>query len=296
MKLYAPKYYEDFKCIADKCTHSCCVGWEIDIDSNTLKKYNALEHKYAEKIKSSIDFIDTPHFILKENDRCPHLNECGLCEIINNVGEEFLCDICREHPRFYNFTNYGKEVGLGMSCEEACRIILCSDCYDEMIEIDEIEGEIIFCDFDPIPLRKTIYSLLCSTANSYEEKLTKLYKITDTSPHILTDNEWKAVFSELEYLDDSHKELFLKYAFNTKPLKELEPYLERALAYFIYRHCSEACNEDEFYSCLGFSMLCERLLCSICKDASDVFACARIISEELEYSQDNTDRIIEEFL
>ena len=31
MKLYAPKYYNEFKCIADKCTHSCCVGWEIDM-------------------------------------------------------------------------------------------------------------------------------------------------------------------------------------------------------------------------------------------------------------------------
>ena len=39
MKLYAPAYYKNFKCIADKCEHSCCVGWEIDIDKETLDKY-----------------------------------------------------------------------------------------------------------------------------------------------------------------------------------------------------------------------------------------------------------------
>ena len=39
MKLFAPKYYGSFKCIADKCEHSCCIGWEIDIDDTTLKKY-----------------------------------------------------------------------------------------------------------------------------------------------------------------------------------------------------------------------------------------------------------------
>ena len=35
MKLIAPDYYNKFSCIADKCRHSCCVGWEIDIDENT---------------------------------------------------------------------------------------------------------------------------------------------------------------------------------------------------------------------------------------------------------------------
>ena len=25
IKLYAPKYYKNFKCIADKCEHSCCI-------------------------------------------------------------------------------------------------------------------------------------------------------------------------------------------------------------------------------------------------------------------------------
>ena len=38
MKLYAPEYYKQFQCIADKCTHSCCIGWEIDIDEITDEK------------------------------------------------------------------------------------------------------------------------------------------------------------------------------------------------------------------------------------------------------------------
>ena len=42
MKLYAPKYYKNFKCIADRCPHSCCIGWEIDIDRTTLTKYESL--------------------------------------------------------------------------------------------------------------------------------------------------------------------------------------------------------------------------------------------------------------
>ena len=43
MKTVVPHYYKNFKCIADKCRHSCCVGWEIDIDDDTLEKYRNLE-------------------------------------------------------------------------------------------------------------------------------------------------------------------------------------------------------------------------------------------------------------
>ena len=35
MKLYAPECYKNFVCIADKYSHSCCVGGEIDIDEET---------------------------------------------------------------------------------------------------------------------------------------------------------------------------------------------------------------------------------------------------------------------
>ena len=62
MKLFAPKYYKDFVCIADKCKNSCCIGWEIDIDDDTMKKYRNLTHSYAKTIKDSIDVDGTPHF------------------------------------------------------------------------------------------------------------------------------------------------------------------------------------------------------------------------------------------
>ena len=93
MKLYAPEYYKKFKCIADKCDHGCCIGWEIDVDAVTLEKYKRLKNHYAESILNSISTDDTPHFVLCEGERCPHLDERGLCKIIINAGEEYLCDI-----------------------------------------------------------------------------------------------------------------------------------------------------------------------------------------------------------
>ena len=115
MKLYAPSYYQDFKCIADRCTHSCCIGWEIDVDSDTLQKYDALSGEYANEIRNSIDRDETPHFHLCDGERCPHLDARGLCKIILSHGEDALCDICREHPRFYHETNHGERVCSGVS-------------------------------------------------------------------------------------------------------------------------------------------------------------------------------------
>ena len=159
MKLFAPKYYNDFKCIAEKCAHSCCIGWEIDIDRRTLKKYLMLKDSYGKRIAESIEGDENPHFRLTDGERCTHLDGNGLCRIINELGEGYLCDICREHPRFYNVTANGREVGLGLACEEACRIILSSDEYEEIVPIGTCRG-VERTEFNVLPYRKRAYSVI----------------------------------------------------------------------------------------------------------------------------------------
>ena len=293
MKLRAPKYYLDFACIADRCEHSCCIGWEIDVDKLTMAKYSALTGGYGEDIKKSI-CGDPPHFALRQDDRCPHLDERGLCRIICNLGEGYLCDICREHPRFYNSTAHGREAGLGISCEEACRIVLSSDNYAEMIEIGADDGENDIA-FDAVTEREKIYAILSDRKIPYTERLRTIAEKCDCSPEKLSDEEWKELIFDLEYLDESHRELFSGYSSKTKTPERIEPELERALAYFIYRHASASDNEEEFRAALGFSLFCERLLASIATKET-ILDCARILSEEIEYSEDNTDAIKTEFL
>ena len=121
MKITAPDYYLNFKCTADSCRHTCCAGWEVDIDEKSLERFRPVPEIFRE-----IDLYDTPHFRLKEGDRCPFLQENGLCRMIIEKGEDFLCNICRDHPRFRNFFTGETELGLGLVCEEAARIILSS--------------------------------------------------------------------------------------------------------------------------------------------------------------------------
>lgn len=292
MKLYAPEYYKKFICIADKCEHSCCIGWEIDIDENTLASYKKLDNPYAENILKSISFSETPHFSLCERERCPHLNEKGLCEIILNVGEEYLCDICREHPRFYNYTDVA-EVGLGMSCREAARLILSSPNYYIMEEIGETDAEDLCLTFNGRLERERVYGILRERTLDYQARTEKI--CVNYGIDILDDGEALEIIGNLEYLDESHRELFLNYS-DKKRAVGWDECLERALAYFVYRHCTEAFDEEDFRARLAFCLFCERLLSSLivaqgAKTPNDIAVLASIISEEIEYSEDNTESI-----
>ena len=44
-----PNYYDKFKCVADKCIDTCCAGWQILIDDESMEKYNK-EHTGDERI------------------------------------------------------------------------------------------------------------------------------------------------------------------------------------------------------------------------------------------------------
>ena len=54
MNIYVPSYYQKFRCIADRCRHSCCVGWEIDIDKDTCEYYSSIDGDFGKKLADNI--------------------------------------------------------------------------------------------------------------------------------------------------------------------------------------------------------------------------------------------------
>ena len=297
MKLYAPAYYLRFACIADRCRHSCCVGWEIDVDADTMKKYEALSDGYGKEIIGSIDADGEPHFRLVANDRCPHLDDRGLCRIITAYGDEYLCDICREHPRFYHDTVRGREVGIGMACEEASRLILSAEDYQTTVLLEEIDDAYEDVEFDALPHRAAIYGILSDQAVPYAERLRRIAASYNVSLADRTDGEWRELLSSLEYLHDAHRALFEAYSSDPYTPSEHEAPLERALAYLVFRHCTAATDEETHRATIGFCLFCERLLASMARayPTEDITELARILSEEIEYSEDNTEAIKCEF-
>lgn len=298
MKLFAPRYYEKFSCLADRCTHSCCVGWEIDVDTAALGRYGALGGA-GEDILSTVDTSgECAHFMLSDNGRCKNLRDDGLCRIICRFGEEYLCDICREHPRFYNLTARGREVGIGASCEAAAALILGSDDYTLFLEIgEENDGACAPFSYNVCIEREKIYEILADRGIDYDKRLSLIRQSFCVDPAGLSDGEWRSLISELEYLDERSRDLFLSYTDAASVSRSC--YAERALAYFVYRHTGDAESSEDFRLGLGLALFLERLFASISRGTEkkeELVPLLVRLSEEIEYSQDNLDIIKNEFL
>ena len=276
-----PNYYEKFKCIADKCKHSCCIGWEIDIDEDTMELYNSLEGEFADRIRANISG-DVPHFVLKDNDRCPFLNQSGLCDIICELGDGALCDICYLHPRFSNFYEDFTETGLGLCCEEAARIILMEHERFLIPVPESAKKDVFFIErqeaFDILQNRNlTILERFENIAEKYgyefnfsNEELYDLYISLER-----LDKNWEAELEKLKSTDGTG--VFAR--------EDLQIFFEQLACYFIFRH---------FNSGVGFTLLScwvIGVICSSCKNIEEMLDIARMYSSEVEYSEENTEKV-----
>lgn len=123
MKYHKPAFFDQFHCIGSACTDTCCAGWEIEVDETTAEGYLTEKGEFGDRLRQEIGTEPGEYFFQLKNNRCPFLNKENLCDIFINLGEDRLCDICREHPRFYNWFGDYTEVGLGLCCEEAERLL-----------------------------------------------------------------------------------------------------------------------------------------------------------------------------
>ena len=122
MEYKIPHYFEDFKCVAAECEDTCCAGWTIMIDENSLQKYKELKGPFANRLCNSIDW-ENGCFCQYEK-RCAFLNEDNLCDLHLEAGEQMLCDTCRDYPRHMEEFEGVREGSLSLSCIEAAKLIL----------------------------------------------------------------------------------------------------------------------------------------------------------------------------
>ena len=174
MILRKPDFYNSFKCIAGRCSDTCCVGWEIDIDESSQESYRKVAGAFGDKLRQN---IEDGHFKLLPHDRCPFLDKGNLCEIYTHLGEGALCDICREHPRFVEVYGDIMEKGLGLCCEEAARLLLEGEgpLTFTAEETDEPEDEIDDDDREirdqVLYEREQIFATLADSSLSFQERL-----------------------------------------------------------------------------------------------------------------------------
>ena len=328
MVVTRPGFYKKFKCIADKCTDSCCIGWEIIVDRKTRAKYNSIPGDFGEKIRANLvkDEANATCFKLDENERCPFLNGNNLCDIIINCGEDALCGICNEHPRFYNEFSESIECGLGLCCEEVCRLLLETDepCnyVTEIVPEDEISigfylDESVHEDYIAIyTLRAEMFEILNSDL-SFDDKINGLKGLVEKAINekIVLDSDGAilARYDETEPINSEWTEYFnsLKdnicvYLEKEKPFDEAtngDKIYSKILSYIIFRHLSSSVYGDnaglkEYFnfcvSAVRFIKLCD--IKTFCEKneltLTDRIENVKRWSKQIEYSDLNVDILV----
>ena len=148
VKSIYPEYYNEFKCIGGSCEDSCCIGWDIDIDKVTFRKYYKVQDLEMKRMfqknvhnneESFSDDVDYGKVKLKDDKRCPFLDCNNYCVIHSKLGEDYLSNVCTCFPRITNLVDGCYERSLDVACPEAARILLLNE---EGIKFKESEEEI----------------------------------------------------------------------------------------------------------------------------------------------------------
>ena len=222
------------------------------MDAATYERYCGVEGPFGERLRAGICGGEVPCFRLTQNERCTFLRADGLCEIICTLGEEYLCDICREHPRFYTENGDVLQAGLGLCCEEACRLVLS----EPVAFVEEETGT-------PVPFD---------------------YRMPQAAEKY-TPQEWAAQYRRLERLDpkwDAYLDR-LETCRDFAVPSHIDPAIwERLFAYFLFRH-----THEHAAFCAHAVRVIQTVCAAVDADFQELCEICRVYSSEIEYSDEN---------
>jgi Fe-S-cluster containining protein len=123
MTICTPDYYNAFHCIAGDCPATCCAaGWEIDLDEDSMERYQSTEGEFGEKLCRFIRKDEDFFFFPMEHGACPFLTGKKLCSIYENLGEDAMPVTCQEFPRYFSDCGAYEQRDLSLACPEVARI------------------------------------------------------------------------------------------------------------------------------------------------------------------------------
>lgn len=311
MLITKPAYFDDFRCIAGDCPDSCCKEWAVQVDPEAAARYRALPGALGYKLRQVLMEENGETVMTIENRRCPMWRDDGLCRIQAELGEEALCQVCRDFPRLRH--DYGDflELTLELSCPEAARLILNARPAPPATQsLPGGEG-----DYDPLDMeilkatRQHMLSLLSDTGRPIPETLALALLYGCHAQSDLDSGEMLpfAPESALEEARSMEKpgdyrpmlDFFRSLEILTP---EWEAMLDRptpgswtdhhlALArYFVERYWLQAISDFDLYSRVKLMLISCLLVRHI---GGDIFRTAQLYSKELENNSDNVDALLD---
>lgn len=298
MKIVKPTFYKTFKCIAGDCPDSCCQGWEVDADSNSLEYYKTLDNSL--EIKKRIDSVlskdefDNTIFTLAPKKRCPFLNDENLCDMHIAIGGEHTPYTCRTFPRFIYDFGATREIGISFSCPVASDIMYNTESFDFETEVNsdlptlnDIDAEKYFLLYKG---RAEAYKIAKDKNKSIRERLNDLLYLGVLLQEKLfpydeggDDIAFFDVFKNPELINPEWKEKVEN--FSLKQVSDTQSN-ENILMYFLYKYLMQAVYDDDALSKIKMAVLGVLINTYFGEDSWTV----HLWSKETEHSQYNMDR------
>ena len=304
MKLIGPADYRAFACAQGACRHSCCQGWEIDIDEMSLRRYRAMKGPLGQRLQAGIEMEgNTAHFRLTEDERCPFLNADGLCDIILAKGEGALCQICADHPRYRHFYTGVTEVGLGLCCEAAARQTLTRQ---EPLSIVTLEDDGEAAGLTPeenalLTLRAELLVLAQDRTKPLALRADRLLARCGLPLPRGAMTDWAAFLLTLERLEETWTARLLALR-DQPPGRGLGPRwdipLEQLLSALLCRHLPGALEDGDIAGRVLLTVQGYRLIAAMFAQAGadgidTLVDIARQFSAEIEYSEENLGALLD---
>jgi len=300
---FIPDYFPEFSCIAGSCRHSCCIGWEIDINPDMREYYRSVPGEIGKRLAENIvDGEESSFFKLGEHERCPFLNKDNLCDLILTLGEQSLCQICEDHPRFVNnFTNRW-EMGLGLCCEAAGKLILTKKTPTTLICTGEVETDKLPDEYETglLNLREELTGIAQNRSLPIEERIDSIMQASRLTPD-RSPAHWAEFLKTLERLDEAWTDQLNELKNAPKPSLPPEwavPF-EQLLVYLLYRHLPGAMDDGDLPGRIAFCALITDLMRTLFaaqpnQNEETLIDLTRLYSSEIEYSDENIEAILSE--
>lgn len=276
MSVWYPDFTPAFRCRAEACRHSCCRGWEIDVDEDSAALYRQLPGELGEALRTAL-FEDGEgwHFRLTEEERCPFLQPDGLCRLIRELGEEALCDICALHPRFFQELGEHELWGLGLSCETVTALLLERDALRFHCEESGEETDLA--------------GLLRRVGLAVPEELLRYAPRTDERRR----RELLARFRDTEPIDEAWPRELEALSAGPLPAQADAARVQRVYEYLFFRQI-EKLGEYPAETVADYAAAMTDLLVLWDALEPDTAEHLRRLSEQIEYSTENVERLMHE--
>ena len=298
MKIVKPTFYKTFKCIAGDCPDSCCQGWEVDADSDSLEYYKTLDNSL--EIKKRIDSVlskdefDNTIFTLAQKKRCPFLNDENLCDMHIAIGGEHTPYTCRTFPRFIYDFGATREIRISFSCPVSSDMMYNTESFDFETEVNsdlptlnDIDAEKYFLLYKG---RAEAYKIAKDKNKSIRERLNDLLDLGVLLQEKLfpydeggDDIAFFDVFKNPELINPEWKEKVEN--FSLKQVSDTQSN-ENILMYFLYKYLMQAVYDDDALSKIKMAVIGVLINTYFGEDSWTV----HLWSKETEHSQYNMDR------